>query len=269
MLPLNVQEVAHRLVELGLSEGEAKAYVQLTRLGRCKASELSKTLDVGRTDTYHILHRLVERGFATATLEKPARFEAHTPERVFARLHDDSRARLDVVERARVEIEPILVTLRAAPDATMTPSSTLDIVHGRVDVHTAMRGLIDRAERRIDIICLVAGANAAIVSLEDHLPRAIQKGVAVRAVFADAPPLQAWAREHPEVHARFLSSTRLVQLILRDDAEDLIVIERDARASLTASGDVALVTGATQHVAAHLLLFDELWARAREAAPLA
>lgn len=264
MIRLNVQEVAHRLVELGLSKGEANAYVHLTRLGRCKVSELSRRLDIGRSDTYHILHRLVERGFATTTIEKPARFEAQTPERVFARLHDDSQARVDGVERARVEIAPILVTLGRIPEPPL-PSGRLDLVHGRAEVRAGMRDLLQRAERRVELVCLVAAPEGLIGGIESMVAPAIERGIEIRAILHDAPPMEAWARTQPGLRARFVPPERPVQFVVRDGVEELMVIERDERASLAAAGDVAIVTSATLHVAAQLALFDELWARGRDA----
>lgn len=261
---MNAKELANRLIDLGLNPTEAEAYVRLTMAGKSKASDLSKTLDVGRTDTYRTLKRLVARGFATETLDKPTEFEAQPPERVFDRILEEFRDQAAGVERVRAEVSPALRALRTEAEGP-APGSLFQTIKGRPDILAALRDLLLRAEHSIDII-RIAGEKAvqlqpAILSV--LLERAAD-GLAVRCVAEPSAAMEVQAAAHPEIRFRFWDSARPIFVATRDQAETMMLLDLDPRGSATARNDIALHTNAPGYMAAQLLLFDLLWENGEE-----
>ena len=55
----------NELVQLGLTESEAKIFLYLVENGKSTASIISKKVQVNRTTTYDALNRLLAKGFVT------------------------------------------------------------------------------------------------------------------------------------------------------------------------------------------------------------
>jgi predicted transcriptional regulator len=70
------EEELQTLVELGLTDLEAKVYLSLVQLGNSKATEICKLSKVTRPDIYRVLNELVELGMVEKILTKPLMFRA-------------------------------------------------------------------------------------------------------------------------------------------------------------------------------------------------
>ena len=62
--------------KFGFSSNQSKVYLYLSKMGTKTASQLSKTLDIPRTETYHLLKTLQEKGGIFRIYEKPMKFGA-------------------------------------------------------------------------------------------------------------------------------------------------------------------------------------------------
>ena len=59
-----------------LSPNQFKIYLYLCKTGVKTASHLSKNLDIPRTETYHLLKILKNKGFISAKNSRPKKFQA-------------------------------------------------------------------------------------------------------------------------------------------------------------------------------------------------
>lgn len=101
------------LVELGLSEKEAKVYVALLVLGKASAQAIARRASIVRPTTYVILESLTRKGLAgkaTGPDAKKMLFRAEAPERLGQYLEQQQR---DVADRRRhlVDLLPNLRSL--------------------------------------------------------------------------------------------------------------------------------------------------------------
>ncbi len=69
-----VESIIKSLVELGLTQNEAKVYVYLAKSGPKKAIEIAKALRMPRTEIYHLLSRLQSKGLVMLTLQHPIKY---------------------------------------------------------------------------------------------------------------------------------------------------------------------------------------------------
>ena len=69
--------------KFGFSSNQSKVYLYLSNMGTKTASQLSKTLDIPRTETYHLLKTLQEKGCIFRIYEKPLKFSAVSIEEFF------------------------------------------------------------------------------------------------------------------------------------------------------------------------------------------
>jgi len=95
-------EAYETLLELGLTDLEAKVYLALIQLGESKAAEICKLSKVTRTDIYRVLSELAERGLVEKTITKPLIFIA-TPLRTGIRLLLERRDKKTADLKVKVE----------------------------------------------------------------------------------------------------------------------------------------------------------------------
>ena len=71
-----IENGANLFFKFGFSSNQSKVYLCLSKMGAKTASQLSKTLDIPRTETYHLLKTLQEKGCIFRIYEKPMKFGA-------------------------------------------------------------------------------------------------------------------------------------------------------------------------------------------------
>jgi len=69
-----LESILKSLVELGLTQNEAKVYIYLAKSGPKKAIEIAKALRMPRTEIYHLLAKLQSKGLIMLTLQHPIKY---------------------------------------------------------------------------------------------------------------------------------------------------------------------------------------------------
>lgn len=71
-----IHELQRMLVRYDLTPNQAKVYLFLSKIGIKTASEISKALKIPRTETYHLLSTLQQKGIIFSVFGKPTKFNA-------------------------------------------------------------------------------------------------------------------------------------------------------------------------------------------------
>lgn len=265
---MKVQDIIDRLTVLGLDAGESAVYVHLSMLGPSKASDIAAALKLHRTETYRTLQDLVQRGFASATLSRPARFEAAPPEKLFNELLAAQQARSESIQRAQVEIAPALSTLRGAPGTPLS-KNTFKILQGRREVYAVLERMVREAQRSVKTLSTHEGpvAMADLGGVFDVALRRGGQGLQVRAVLRTNGAMRAKLApllESPGVSVRHLDAERIMRFVAMDDKELLLWVVSDPSTRLASEEDVAVWTDAGDFVATQSALFEFAWREAKD-----
>jgi sugar-specific transcriptional regulator TrmB len=156
--------IAERLVRLGFSQYEARTYVGLLMADGATGYSVANDTGVPQPKVYETLRRLVERGAAVRTSERPARYAAVPPVVLLKALEDDFSGR---IASARRDLEAL--PTRVAPEE-MLPVSRLDgfpAATGR-----AVRAIEDARTR-----VYLSGRQEELVGLAEAVDRASERGV--------------------------------------------------------------------------------------------
>lgn len=73
---LSVEKVQTELLQYGLTSNQSKVFIYLGKYGAKTAPEVCKALKLPRTETYHLLSALQNKGIVTATFQHPIQFTA-------------------------------------------------------------------------------------------------------------------------------------------------------------------------------------------------
>ncbi len=104
-----------QLIEFGLSEKEAKAYLALLELEVATVSELSKTADINRSTTYVVLEMLKKKGLVGISEDKKVqRYVAVSPDLLL----DEAENKARKTEEIKNKINGIIPELKALHKGT-------------------------------------------------------------------------------------------------------------------------------------------------------
>ena len=73
---LVLEKIQNELINFGLTKSQAKVFIYLGKYGSKTASEVSKALQLPRTETYHLVNSLQSLGLVIAELSHPTKYTA-------------------------------------------------------------------------------------------------------------------------------------------------------------------------------------------------
>ena len=104
------------LFKFGFSSNQSKIYLYLSKMGNNTASQLSKNLNIPRTETYHLLKTLQEKGCVFRIHEKPMQFGMVPIEEFLEKWIHSEKNKVKKLE----EILYLIQKLKSPPDFILT-----------------------------------------------------------------------------------------------------------------------------------------------------
>ncbi len=217
-------EPIQRLVKLGFSEYEAKAYLALLGKSPISGYEVSKLSGVPRSMIYEVVGKLTARGAAMTLRTGGSVKYAPVPAKEF----------LDQLERER---EELIESLREDLAAIATPTDLEYVwnIEGHDNIMGKALEMIGQASTQIYLAILPATLPALQPALQD----AIGRGVRVVVYTTDAAGVRGGQVVVARVFEETLGQARGLRLLLVVDGAEVLIGEwltaHRARASWTSS----------------------------------
>lgn len=92
------EKLKNELSKFGLTANQSKVYLFLEKYGSSTATQVSKTLKVPRTETYHLLTNLQNKGIVSATFQHPIKFSALSIDKAIGVLINAEKERVKTLE---------------------------------------------------------------------------------------------------------------------------------------------------------------------------
>ena len=99
-----IVELNRMLVNYDLTPNQSKVYLFLSKIGIKTASEISKALKIPRTETYHLLSTLQQKGIIFSIFGKPTKFNAVGIEESLEILVNNEKNRINELEAGKDRI---------------------------------------------------------------------------------------------------------------------------------------------------------------------
>src|SRR5437660_6602299 len=93
-----LEKLKNELAKFGLTSNQSKVFLFLEKYGPSTATQVSKTLKVPRTETYHLLTNLQNKGIVSATFQHPIRFSALSLDKAMGVLINAEKERVKNLE---------------------------------------------------------------------------------------------------------------------------------------------------------------------------
>ncbi|AFS80857.1 transcriptional regulator TrmB [Candidatus Nitrosopumilus koreensis AR1] len=97
--------------QYGLTPNQSKVYLHLTKAGEKTASEICKSLKIPRTETYHLLNSLEQKGIIYSIFGKPSKFNSIPINDAMNILIDNEKKRISELESKKKTIISLWQTL--------------------------------------------------------------------------------------------------------------------------------------------------------------
>jgi sugar-specific transcriptional regulator TrmB len=99
-----LMKISKLLVKYELTSNQVKVYLYLSKTGSKTASEISKSLIIPRTETYHLLSSLHQKGIVFSIYGKPTKFDAVEIDKSIAILVQNQKNRINELESIKERI---------------------------------------------------------------------------------------------------------------------------------------------------------------------
>jgi sugar-specific transcriptional regulator TrmB len=102
-----MKKLVEDLVSLGLSNLEAKVYINLLKKSSLTATEISRLAKINRTQTYDILPKLIQRGICIETRGSVKKYFAVEPEKVLSSLEKELNEKRDLIKNLNNSLQEL------------------------------------------------------------------------------------------------------------------------------------------------------------------
>lgn len=152
-----IQELTRMLVRYDLTPNQAKVYLFLSKIGVKTASDISKSLKIPRTETYHLLSTLQQKGIIFSVFGKPTKFNAVGLEESLEILLNNEKNRLTELEVGK---DSLIKLWNIIPDYAENDKESQDnkfqSLQGRNSILVKLEQMIKESKENI----LVLGTDA-------------------------------------------------------------------------------------------------------------
>jgi len=253
-------KIQGELVKFGLTPNEAKVYIYLAKYGHRRAVEIARSVSIPRTETYHLLSSLQNKGLVTATFQHPIKFAAEPFDKALNILIDIEKGRLRAFEKKEKDL---LGLWDSIPDFKMEDDNSdqekFQILEGQAQVYSRAIYMRTKAQQEV----LVLGHEKDYLKLYhydfmDGLNELMNVGVTVKllATFS-SNSLEMFERVNSNAIKQIPNNVNVpFCFVMTDRSELLFFIKNDAAKN---KGILAMWTDCKPFIEAMHILFSELW----------
>jgi sugar-specific transcriptional regulator TrmB len=101
----NYEEIRDSLITFGLTPNQSKVFFYLGKIGAKTASDIAKAVNIPRSETYHLLTALQNKGIVEASFQHPIQFTALPIKKAVNLLISTETERLNKLKKSGPELE--------------------------------------------------------------------------------------------------------------------------------------------------------------------
>jgi len=151
---LRIERITEDLVKFGLTKSQAKVFIYLGKYGSKTSPEVCKDLKLPRTETYHILNVLTNRGIVVTEFSHPARFSAIQMEIAIKIMVKTEQAKIGMLAEKEKEITKLWNKIPSFFTPSCKPEcEKFQMLQGSPRIHSKMKTMISNAKVGCNLLC--------------------------------------------------------------------------------------------------------------------
>jgi len=149
----SVEQLQTDLSKYGLTGNQSKVYIYLGKYGSKTAPEVCKALGLPRTETYHLLTSLQNKGIVSATFQHPIKFKALPLTKAIWTLVNTEKERVKGLERQEKIISELWEKIpEFHGQQEEDTEDKFQMLEGPNQINSKISELIDNAESEVMIL---------------------------------------------------------------------------------------------------------------------
>jgi sugar-specific transcriptional regulator TrmB len=148
-----INEINRLLIRYDLTPNQAKVYLYLSKIGIKTASDVSKALKIPRTETYHLLSTLQQKGIVFSIFGKPTKFNAVGIDESIVILINNEKNRINELETGK---ESILKLWKMIPkytgDKEKEEDNKFQTLQGRNSILVKLEQMVKKSSENILVL---------------------------------------------------------------------------------------------------------------------
>lgn len=148
-----VEKLKTELSKFGLTANQSKVFLFLEKSGPNTATQVSKALKIPRTETYHLLSNLQNRGIVLASFQHPIKFAGLPLNKAIAVLINAEKERvkqLESQEKSLVELWSLIPGYEIKQDSVK--DGKFQMLQGMNQMSSKVGDMIENAKKSIQIL---------------------------------------------------------------------------------------------------------------------
>ncbi len=140
---LSVEKVQAELLQYGLTSNQSKVFIFLGKYGAKTAPEVCKALKLPRTETYHLLSALQNKGVVSATFQHPIQFTALSLEKAIWILVNSEKERVKSLEKMEKNLSELWENIPAFDSIHDEVEEKFQMLQGTNQIHSKITEMTD------------------------------------------------------------------------------------------------------------------------------
>lgn len=138
---MSVDRLQDELSKFGLTSNQSKVYIFLGKYGSKTAPEVCKALKLPRTETYHLLTTLQNKGIVSATFQHPIKFSATPLNKAIWSLVNAEKERVNTLEKQEYNIVELWNTIPEF-NTTQEIEEKFQMLQGANQIHSKIKVMV-------------------------------------------------------------------------------------------------------------------------------
>lgn len=259
-LELLNNKITQKLLDLGLTDDEAKVLLFLNKKGQMKVQEIAENVEIPRTRLYYVLESLQSKGLVFNTIERPAKYRALPLDMAVDFRIESYKHKISSLEKAKEVISHDWSLLQeheiVRNQERELDEENLQIISGEEQIYSKAKNLIMQATNEVDVFANVRNlGKISYADIAGKLQLLASSGIAVKILTnpksSQAPLLEEIDRcEIREIPPHFSDAVHFIIV----DRKELLLLNLDKEGEAS-----AVWTNSRSFVDAMSFLFTMGW----------
>ncbi len=253
----NYEEIKEYFITFGLTPNQVKVFFYLGKVGQRSASDIAKAADIPRSETYHLLTALQNKGIVSATFEHPIKFSALQIQEAIHVLVSTETERLKKLKKSGPILEKLWEKIPGfSIDPNEEPEEKFQVLQGGNQVNSKIFDMILNAKNE----CRILGSEKDMIKFyhANFLEALKERNIDYKILSSVSKKSQYIFKNMNKTKIKELCSTVKDNLcfLIKDDDEVLFFIKNSTGSNREMR---AICTNSETIIYSKSLLFNNYW----------
>lgn len=149
---LSIDKLKDELSKFGLTANQCKVYIFLGKYGSKTAPEVCKALKLPRTETYHLLTTLQNKGIVSAAFQHPIKFSAEPLNKAIWVLVTAEKERVNTLEKQEKDIVHLWDSIPQFNATTYSKEDKFQMLQGTNQIHSKIKEMVTNTKKEFLVL---------------------------------------------------------------------------------------------------------------------